>query len=197
MKILFDKRKLNHLMESANVSLILANTRHNIRYLSGGYYYHFHVNSTRMAKSQYLPFVGIPRERFEEAFYVGRTEERGQIESEGLWIPNIVDTVRGTLTAAESVIKTVKAMGLEGSTIGVELPFIPADTFLALQKGLPKVKFIDATFILDEFYCGDGGNELVPDHLTTSLHVVRWSGSLMRTKIPRSSAPGYLHFRFP
>jgi len=39
-----------------------------------------------------------------------------------LWIPNLVDTVRGPLTAAESVIKTVKAMGLEESTIGVELP---------------------------------------------------------------------------
>ena len=150
MKVLFDEKKLSKLMESANISLILANTRHNIRYLTGGYYYHFHVHSTRMAKTQYLPFVGIPKDKFGDAFYVGRAEERGQIESEGLNVPRLVETVRGTLTAAESVIKTVKSMGLEESTIGVELPFIPADAFLALQKGLPKAKFIDATFVLDE-----------------------------------------------
>jgi hypothetical protein len=57
---------------------VLAHTRHNVRYLTGGYYYHFHANSTRMGRSQYLPFVGIPRARVQEAFYVERPRSAGR-----------------------------------------------------------------------------------------------------------------------
>jgi Xaa-Pro dipeptidase len=38
---------------------------------------------------------------------------------------------------------------VEGA-IGVELPFLPADAFLALQAGLPGATFVDATPVLDE-----------------------------------------------
>ena len=88
MKIPFDVGKLDRLMAEAGLSLVLAHTRHNVRYLSGGYYYHFHANSTRMGRSQYLPFVGIPRGRIGEAFYVARDEERGQLEAEPPWFPD-------------------------------------------------------------------------------------------------------------
>jgi Xaa-Pro aminopeptidase len=150
MKYLFDEKKLDTLMENEGLSLILANSRHNIRYLTGGFFYHFHARSSRMARSQYLPFVGIPKGRLKDSFYIGRKEERGQIQSDGLWIPNMVDTIRGTVSAAESAIKTVKMLGLEKTKIGVELPFIPADTFLALQKGLPGAELVDGTALLDE-----------------------------------------------
>jgi Xaa-Pro aminopeptidase len=158
---MYDQTKLDSLMEKSDVSLILSNTRHNIRYLTGGYCYHFHARSTRMALSQYLPFVGILKGHPEKAFYIGRTEELGQIESEKMWIPNIVETVRGTIPAAESIVKTVLSLGLEESIIGVELPFIPTDTYLSLCKGLPKAKFIDVTFILDELRAIKTKNEIL------------------------------------
>ena len=93
----FDAKKLNRLMEQAGLDLILACTRHNVRYLTGGYDYHFHANAAPdWAQTQYLPFVGVPRGRFEEAFYVCRAEERGQIEAAGPWISHRIDAVRGT-----------------------------------------------------------------------------------------------------
>ncbi len=146
----FDAQKLDRLMDQAGLSLLLACTRHNVRYLTGGYYYHFHANATRMAQTQYLPFVGLPGGRLEEAFFVCRGEERGQIEAAVPWISHRVDAVRGTLPAAESAIKAVQTLGLAEGTIGVELPFLPADAFLALRRGLPKVTFVDATPVLDE-----------------------------------------------
>jgi len=146
----FDANKLDHLMGDAGLNLILACTRHNVRYLTGGYYYHFHAGATRMGRTQYLPFVGIPRGRVEKAFYVCRAEERGQLEAAVPWITHRVDAVRGTVPAAEGAIKTVQQLGLTESTIGVELPFLPADAFLALQQGLPKARLVDATPILDE-----------------------------------------------
>jgi len=146
----FDAATLNRLMEDAGLDLLLASTRHNVRYLTGGYYYHFHANATRMGRTQYLPFVGVPRGRVENAFYVCRAEERGEVEAVVPWISNRVDAMRGTLPAAESAITAIRKLGLAEGTIGVELPFLPADAFLALQRGLPKARLLDATPVLDE-----------------------------------------------
>ncbi|HSB80153.1 MAG TPA: Xaa-Pro peptidase family protein [Candidatus Methylomirabilis sp.] len=145
----FDVKKLNDLMGEAGVTLLLASTRHNVRYLTGGYYFHFHAQATRIGRSQYLPFVGLPRGRFEDAFYVGRADESGQIEAEGLWLPHRFNTVRGTVSAAEGAIAAIRQLGLAEGAIGVELPFLPADAFLALQQGLPRARFVDATPVLD------------------------------------------------
>jgi Xaa-Pro aminopeptidase len=145
----FDAKKLNDLMAEAGLALLLASTRHNVRYLTGGYYFHFHAQATRIGRSQYLPFVGLPRGRFEDAFYVGRADESGQIEAEGLWLPHRFNTVRGTVSAAEGAIAAIRKFGLAEGAIGVELPFLPADAFLALQQGLPRARFVDATPVLD------------------------------------------------
>lgn len=146
----FDANKLDRLMTEADLDLLLASTRHNVRYLTGGYYYHFHANATRMAQTQYLPFVGVPRGRMEDAFFVCRAEERGQVDAAVPWIPNRVEAMRGTLPAADAAIKALSKLRLAAGTIGVELPFIPADAFLALQRGLPNARLVDATPVLDE-----------------------------------------------
>ena len=145
----FDAKKLDGLMEEAGLSLVLASTRHNVRYLTGGYYFHFHERFTRIGRSQYLPFVGLPHQRLEETFYVGRPDEAGQIEAEGLWIANRPTASRGTISAAEAAAGAIRNLGLEEATIGVELPFLPADAFLLLQRALPRAKFVDATPVLD------------------------------------------------
>lgn len=145
----FDAKKLDGLMEEAGLSLVLASTRHNVRYLTGGYYFHFHERFTRIGRSQYLPFVGLPHQRLEEAFYVGRPDEPGQIEAEGLWIANRPTASRGTISAAEAAAGATQRLGLAEGIIGLELPFLPADAFLVLQRALPRAKFVDATAVLD------------------------------------------------
>jgi Xaa-Pro aminopeptidase len=161
----FDANKLDRLMGDAGLDLLLASTRHNVRYLTGGYYYHFHANATRMGRTQYLPFVGVPRGRVEDAFYVCRAEEREQVEAAVPWISNRVDATRGTLPAAESAIKTIQKLGLTEGTIGVELPFLAADAYLALQRRLPKAQLLDATPVLEELRAVKTPTELA--HLRT------------------------------
>ncbi len=160
MKIPFDAAKLDRLMAEADLGLVLAHTRHNVRYLTGGYYYHFHANSTRMGRSQYLSFVGIPRGRAQEAFYVARAEERGQMEAESLWIPGCVEAIRGTVTAAEGAVKALRSLGIASGRIGVEMPFLPADAWLALRSALPGVDFVDATPLLNELRAVKNDEEL-------------------------------------
>jgi Xaa-Pro dipeptidase len=146
----FDAKKLNRLMEEAGLQLVLACTRHNVRYLTGGYAYHFLSRAPRFGRSQYLPFVGLPRGRFDEAFYVGRVDERSQIETEGLWISHRIATPVGTVNAAEGVIPAARRLGITEGTIGVEMSFLPGDALLTLQHGLPQVTFVDATPVLEE-----------------------------------------------
>lgn len=161
----FNAEKLARLMEEADLSLLLASTRHNIRYLTGGYSYHFLSRAPRFGRSQYLPFVGLPRGRFKDAFYIGRTDERSQIEAEGLWIHHRFETVLGTVSAAEGVILAARQFGLAEGTIGVELPFLPGDALLTLQRGLPNARFVDATPVLDELRAVKTPTELA--HLRT------------------------------
>jgi Xaa-Pro dipeptidase len=146
----FDAQKLSRLMDEAGLDLVLACTRHNVRYLTGGYAYHFLSRAPRFGRSQYLPFVGLPRRRFDEAFYVGRVDERSQIETEGLWISHRIATPLGTVNAADGVIQAARQLGITEGTIGVEMSFLPGDALLALQRALPKVTFVDATPVLEE-----------------------------------------------
>ncbi len=48
MKPPYDSEKLDRLMEEAGVDLVLASTNHNVRYLTGGYFYHFHARFVAM-----------------------------------------------------------------------------------------------------------------------------------------------------
>ncbi len=146
----FDSEKLGRLMEEAGMDLLAASSEHNVRFLSGGYFYHFHAVSDRMGTSRYLPFLCIPRGRPEGAFFVRRPDEAGQIGAEGPWIREYLDAPRGTLNSAAALAGRIRSLGLERSAIGLELPFLPADAYRSLRMDLPDAEFVDATPLLGE-----------------------------------------------
>jgi Xaa-Pro dipeptidase len=156
----FDEAKLDRLMDMAGLDLAVACTRHNVRYLSGGYYYHFHENSSRMGQSQYLPFVGIVRNRPEDSFYIHRPDEVGQIGTVSLWFPHMVGALRGTLTSAAGLAERIRSLGLARGRIGLEMPFIPADAYLLLSREFPEARFIDATPVFEELRAIKSDREL-------------------------------------
>jgi len=156
----FDRRKLERLLSQSGMDLVLANSRHNVRYLTGGYYYHFHAVSSRMDHSRYIPFVGIIRGKLPDSFYVCRHEERDQLATEDLWISQCVEAVRGTQPTAERLIESIKAHGLARGTIGVEMPFLPADIYRALTETLPEARFLDATAMLESLRAVKGRAEV-------------------------------------
>ena len=146
----FNAKKLETLMEEAKVDLLLATTRHNIRYLTGGRYHHFFLRTTRQGASQYLSAVGLPRGRFQDAFYVGRRQEQRELAHRPLWISQVSLGVSASAGVAGLTVETVKKLGLQNATIGVEMPFLPADAFVAIQQGLPQARLVDATALLGE-----------------------------------------------
>jgi Xaa-Pro aminopeptidase len=146
----YDGDKLDRLMDEAGLDLVLATTRHNVRYLTGGYYFHFHSRAQRMGRTQYLPLVGVPHRDPAGAFYIFRGGEEGDMAVHDLWIEDRVEAARGTVGTAEAAVKAVDKRGLANGRIGVEMPFLPADAFQTLQQRLPNATLVDATNVLDE-----------------------------------------------
>lgn len=146
----FDAKKLDALMEEAGMDLVLATTRHNVRYLTGGRYHHFFARSTRLGMSQYLAVVGLPRGRFQDAFYTGRRQEQRELKQAPLWIAQQYFGVWETKSAAALTVDAVKKLGLERGTIGVEMPFLPADAYVIIQQGLPHARLADVTALFGE-----------------------------------------------
>lgn len=151
MKPLYDEQKLARLMEDAGVDLILAHTPHNVRYLTGGYYFHFRERVAAIGPSQYLPFVGIPQGNSENAFQVAWRVEASPRNEVDTWIPEIIYTkARGTVGAAETAAEAIRKRGLDEGTIAVERAFMPVDAMEALEKELHGARFVDSLGVLEE-----------------------------------------------
>jgi Xaa-Pro aminopeptidase len=146
----FDSAKLAHLMDEAGMDLLLASTRHNVRYLTGGYVYHFHERGQRMGSSQYLAFVGVPRGRVADTFYIGASGEKMGLDVLPLWIGQRNLDAGDASSSAAAAAMTAKSLGAASGTIGVEMPFLPASALAALQTGLPGATFVDTTDLLHE-----------------------------------------------
>jgi len=131
----WDRAKLAGLMARAGIHLLLVNSRHNLRYLTG-YYFYFYARTARFGNSQYLPILGLPRDDFGRAFYIGRQGEEGQQAAEGFWVPDRYAVPAGTVPAAEKAAEIAAKRGYGQATIGVELAFLPADAFEAVLQNI-------------------------------------------------------------
>lgn len=157
----FDLSRFKRLMAEQGLDIAILSSRHNIRYASGGYYYHFHANSQRMAESQYISFAGIPAVAPGEAFYIRRPDEYMQMDyDQRPWFPEIYDSPRGTAPAAAALVQVLRRKGFEKATIGVEMPFLPADVYITLRKELPLAAFRDITGLMNELRAIKSSTEL-------------------------------------
>ena len=145
----FNEEKLGALMAGQQIDMVLVCSRHNMRYLTG-YFYHFYENFTRIGVSQYMPLLGLPAKGMEDSFYVGVAGERGQMDAESLWIRNRINSARDAVSAAQQAARMVKRLGFESGRIGIEVPFMPTEAYLELQRSLPQAMIVDANPLLDE-----------------------------------------------
>jgi Xaa-Pro aminopeptidase len=146
----FDDAKLFALMEEADVQLLLASTRHNIRYLTDGYYYPLYMWDPHARRTQYLSFLCIPRHRLADSFFVGRPGEREVMEEADVWPGQCYESKRiASLSTAARAAEVLRQRSLDALRIAVELPSLPADVFELLKDRLPQAEFVDAVPFLD------------------------------------------------
>jgi Xaa-Pro aminopeptidase len=154
MQLPYDSPKLDSLMEEAGADVLLVGTRHNVRYLCGGYYYHFYERFTAISQAVYTPLLGIPKNQPDKAFYVGIAGEIGQIQDRNIWVPEFINAGANVqpnpITSAEKTAEAIKARGLAKATIATEFHFLPSTAMDCLKNELPGATFVEATPIMEE-----------------------------------------------
>jgi Xaa-Pro aminopeptidase len=146
----FDVDRLDEGLSAAGVDLLLVVSKHNRQYLTGGYRSFFFDVEDAMGLTRYHSMLGYPTGRPELAFYLGNPLERWTLASEPVWIGDLdLDCWNGP-NLIEPTVQRVRALGLERGTIGIETPFVPADTYIALRERLPEATFVDASAVLED-----------------------------------------------
>jgi len=145
----FDTDKLESLMAPVGMDLVLASSRHNVRYLFGGYS-EFFAHFDAIGSDRYLPLLGYPRGQRERAFLIGTAADTPVHKLEPSWLSEIVYAPMSSAAAAEAAATEIHRLGLASSTIAVEETFLPVRAFATLGRRLPHATFIDATAILEE-----------------------------------------------
>ena len=86
-KVPFDAGRLDRLMEEAGIDVLLATSKHNTRYLMGGYSFLFFSAMDAIGHSRYLPVLIYAKGRPDRAGYVGHRMEAFDHEVRPFWTP--------------------------------------------------------------------------------------------------------------
>jgi Xaa-Pro aminopeptidase len=150
MQLPFDGAYLDHLMDEAGIDLMLATDKDTVQYLLGGYRYFFLAHKDALGVSRYLPVLGYPKGKPENAFYVGHPLEPHHQEIERPWAPVIRNTQKSSAHAAREAAAMIRERGFAKGRIGVEMCFLPADAYLALREELPEATIVEALPMMQE-----------------------------------------------
>ncbi len=137
-------------MSASDLDLLLVSSRHNIQYMSGGYYYPLYVWDPHTRRTRYTSFLAIQAGSLDNAFFVGRPGETEVIEEAELWFPQCYEgkKIEG-IAIARALIQQLEERKLTTKRIGIEHSALPADVCELLKESLPKATFIDAVPLLD------------------------------------------------
>src|SRR5262249_32742416 len=93
--------------------------------------------------------VGVPRASIEDAFYVGGIGEKLGLDVLPMWIARR-NLEAGNVTRSAAAAADLGKSVLNGGKVGIEMPFLPAAGYAALQSALPHAQLVDATDLLHE-----------------------------------------------
>lgn len=150
MQIPFNIDKLDRLLDAEGIDFLLINDKNTAQYLLGGYKFFFFAQKDAIGISRYLPTLGYPKFKPEDAFYIGHMLESQQQEVEPLWINNIQNIQWNTKQAGEEAAKKIKKLGYSDKKIGIEFCNTPTDTYMALKENLPDAEFVDVLVLMQE-----------------------------------------------
>ncbi len=133
----FDAARLDRLMDEAGIDVLLATSKHNNRYLLGGYSFLFFSAMEAIGHSRYLPVVVYAKGRPERAAYVGNSMEKYDHAVQPFWTPTLQAKAWTTTDAAALAAEHLKKIGAGSARIGIEPAFLPADARAVLGERLP------------------------------------------------------------
>ena len=99
LAIPFDHRRLDRLMDEAGIELVVATSKHNAQYLTGGHRADFFDVMDATGVSRYMPVFIYPKGAPEKAAYIGHRLEKFQTQNRPLWMPEVQTASAGSVDA--------------------------------------------------------------------------------------------------
>ena len=145
----FDTDRLDALMDTAGIDVLVATSKHNTQYLLGGYRFIFFSAMDAIGHSRYLPVVVYERGKPENSAFVANRMEGGEHHNRPFWTPAVHAETWGSTDAATRAADHVTKLGKAGARIGIEPGFLPLDAYRVLSERLEGATFVDATHTLE------------------------------------------------
>lgn len=141
--------RMDELMEKAGIDILIATSKHNVRYLLGGYQFVFFSAMDAIGHSRYLPILIYVKGDPAKTAYIANKMEGGENANHPFWVPHFHPVSWGSMDSVSKAIEHLKALGLTRGRLGIEPPFLPSDSHKALAEQLPDLEFHDATGVLE------------------------------------------------
>lgn len=149
LAIPFDHTRLDRLMDQAGIDVIVATSKHNAQYLTGGHRANFFDYMDASGLSRYLPVFVYPKGAPEKAAYIGHRLEGFQVKADPLWVPE-TQAISGTsVDAVEKAAAYMAKAGLRPKCIAAEFAFLPYDAAKVLRAAFPDADWVDAVHVLE------------------------------------------------
>ncbi|MEP5151833.1 Xaa-Pro peptidase family protein [Planktotalea sp.] len=139
---------LDTLMDDANLDAMLITSKHNVKYLLGGYSFLFFSAMDAIGHSRYLPVFIYIKGQKDQTAYIGNTMEKWEVENVPLWAPHIYPVSWRSDDSATQAIEHLGKMGFDKGRIGIEAPFMPSDALDLMRGALPDCSYHDVTAVM-------------------------------------------------
>jgi len=145
----FDRARLDRLMDEAGIDVLLATSKHNVQYLTGGHRANFFDYMDATGVTRYLPVFIYPKGHPEQAAYVGHRLESFQHQAKPIWTPTTNTSSNGSVDAMQKAVDHMKKLGLKPKRIATEFGFLPYDASKALRAAFPDADWVDGLFVME------------------------------------------------
>ena len=160
LKIPFDHKRLDRLMDQAGIDLVIATSKHNVQYLLGGHRANFFDYMDATGVTRYLPVFVYPKGAPEKAAYIGHRLEKFQTQVQALWTTETQTNTAGSVDAMQKAADYIRKAGLKTKHIAAEFGFLPYDASIVLRGAFPDADWVDALFVLERQRVKKSADEL-------------------------------------
>ena len=160
LKIPFDHKRLDKLMDEAGIDVVIATSKHNCQYLLGGHRADFFDYMDATGVTRYLPVFVYPKGAPEKSAYIGHRLEKFQREVNPMWTPETQTSTAGSVDAMQKAIDYMRKVGMKPKRIAAEFGFLPYDASLVLRGAFPDAEWVDALYVLERQRAKKSADEL-------------------------------------
>jgi Xaa-Pro aminopeptidase len=160
LKIPFDHKRLDRLMDEAGIDVVIATSKHNVQYLLGGHRANFFDYMDATGVTRYLPVFVYPKGAPEKAAYIGHRLEKFQREVNPMWTGETQTSTAGSVDAMQKAVDTMRKAGIKPKRIAAEFGFLPYDAANVLRAAFPDADWVDALFVLERQRAKKSADEL-------------------------------------